>query len=361
MSLQGGNDPRPFDDALFIDRPNRFVVLAQHEGRTVRCHLPNPGRLSELLFPGVPLKISPREGGATEATVQAVESNGEFVPLHTSRANDAVASLLAHDAIQPFVGWKVAGREVRHGNSRFDFLLERDGVKTFLEVKCCSLFAGGGAYFPDAPSQRATKHLTELADLTSGGTRAAVVVLAVSNRPEWFAPHWHTDPVFSQTLLSLRGVLPLYPVAAPWLQVLPSTCRPLPVPWNFLSKITSGTGGCLLATFTLGETPYWAVQFDAALDRLAGRWRRSGPPRPPSLPDGRPAKLRLETLRDSELSARQVAETLAPLSDRVEETPNGIVGTLRAPARWNRQFEEALLSLQFGWHEEEIKSELGLK
>ena len=44
--------------ARFVERPNRFVVFAQHKslGR-IKAFMPNPGRLWELLFPGVTLYL----------------------------------------------------------------------------------------------------------------------------------------------------------------------------------------------------------------------------------------------------------------------------------------------------------------
>ena len=47
----------PLYKGKFIDRPNYFVVHADLDGETITCHMPNPGRLWELLFPGVVLWI----------------------------------------------------------------------------------------------------------------------------------------------------------------------------------------------------------------------------------------------------------------------------------------------------------------
>ena len=47
--------PSPFSlapslrEGRFLRRLNRFVVEADLEGRAIRAHLPNPGRLLELL------------------------------------------------------------------------------------------------------------------------------------------------------------------------------------------------------------------------------------------------------------------------------------------------------------------------
>lgn len=36
----------------FVMRTNRFVIHAEIDGRMEICHMPNPGRMRELLFPG---------------------------------------------------------------------------------------------------------------------------------------------------------------------------------------------------------------------------------------------------------------------------------------------------------------------
>ena len=37
----------------FVMRMNRFVIHAEIDGKMEICHMPNPGRMRELLFPGV--------------------------------------------------------------------------------------------------------------------------------------------------------------------------------------------------------------------------------------------------------------------------------------------------------------------
>ena len=42
----------PDREAVLLERPNRFLVLAETAGRTVRAHCANPGRMRELMIPG---------------------------------------------------------------------------------------------------------------------------------------------------------------------------------------------------------------------------------------------------------------------------------------------------------------------
>ena len=49
----------PLVAAVFVERPNRFVTIIKIGGKKYRSHLPDPGRLKELLIPGVNLLVKP--------------------------------------------------------------------------------------------------------------------------------------------------------------------------------------------------------------------------------------------------------------------------------------------------------------
>jgi sugar fermentation stimulation protein A len=77
------------------------------------------------------------------------------------------------------------------------------GVKHLIEVKACSLIEYGTAMFPDAPSERALKHLEELAELSRGGYTCHVLFVIVHGKPGVFIPNLHTDPAFAAALSCL--------------------------------------------------------------------------------------------------------------------------------------------------------------
>ena len=56
-----------FAKGTFLSRPNRFLVQVQIDGREEAAHLADPGRLQELLLPGVPLLLR-REAGEHRKT-----------------------------------------------------------------------------------------------------------------------------------------------------------------------------------------------------------------------------------------------------------------------------------------------------
>ncbi|MCX5899548.1 MAG: DNA/RNA nuclease SfsA [Proteobacteria bacterium] len=115
------------EKAAFIDRPNRFLVRCRVGARTVLAHMPNPGRMWELLLPGAVLYITPHEASPDRRTafsVVAVEREGKPVLLHTQRTNDVARHLIDSSKVPALRGWHVARQEYTVGRSRFDFLLE---------------------------------------------------------------------------------------------------------------------------------------------------------------------------------------------------------------------------------------------
>jgi len=240
----------PTEKATFIKRPNRVVVVCNLHGKISKAFLPNPGRLWELLLPGAVLYLekSLQPERKLPYTVVAIEREGRPVMAHTHRTNDLVEYLLRTGVIPGLEGTEIIKREVRHGNSRFDFLLKRGEGETYLEVKSCTLFGRQVAMFPDAITARGKKHLEELAELTGIGKSGAVVFLICWPRASFFMPDYHTDLDFSKTLLSVRGRVSILPVALelnPDLS-LTSKLRLLEIPWDLLEKEVEDRGSYIL-------------------------------------------------------------------------------------------------------------------
>lgn len=200
---------RPDLWGTFIDRPNRFVVRVD-VGTVVSAHCPNPGRLAELLFPGTPV-ILERAAGIRKLgyTLVAVERPGVTVPMVSVRANEAVRTLVLP---RLFPSASAICPEFTLEASRFDFLVEENGVRHLVEVKACSEVEFDTALFPDAPSDRARKHLEELTYWGDRSYRPHVVFAVVHGRPRVWRPNIHTDPAFARTLGTLAPSLNLHAV-----------------------------------------------------------------------------------------------------------------------------------------------------
>jgi len=240
----------PTEKAVFLARPNRFVVTCELNGKVREAFLPNPGRLWELLLPGAGLYLerSPRSGRRIPYTVAAVEREGLPVLVHTHRTNDLVEHFLRRGILPGLEGAEIARREIRHGKSRFDFLLKRGEEKVYLEVKSCTLFGKETAMFPDAVTARGRKHLEELAALRGRGVSGAVVFLVGWPRARFFLPDYHTDLEFSRTLLKVRERVSLLPVSLGVNGDLSpaSSLRPLEIPWALLEREGKDRGSYVL-------------------------------------------------------------------------------------------------------------------
>jgi sugar fermentation stimulation protein A len=195
-------DPDPIT-GTFVRRLNRFVALVQPSGsEPVQAHLPNPGRLLELLFPGQRVLLLP-SGGSKPYRIYGTFRYGDFVYLDTVAMNRVAEDLIRRELIAPLQGMTVKGREVRSQDSRFDLLLGGPQGDMLLEVKTCTLFTRDTAFFPDAPSERAARHARHLSHLT-GQVRTGILFLVQSPSPTRFLPDWHTDPDFARALLDAR-------------------------------------------------------------------------------------------------------------------------------------------------------------
>jgi len=244
---------RLFGDLLtgtFVARPNRFVVKVQLGDLSVEAYLSNPGRLNELLFPGVSLLIepTPNDQGKLQYRVLGLLRGNHSLLLHTHSANDMAAWLIDRDLAPGLEGWRVKQREIKVGHSRFDLLLEKEGETRLAEVKSCTLFSQKAALFPDAPSLRAAKHLRELAQLAPpNGPKPVVLFLVQAQGAKVFLPDWHTDLEFAQTLLEVKDRLEILPLAVKTdlrLDLKPKTQR-LPIRWDLVEKEAHDQGSYL--------------------------------------------------------------------------------------------------------------------
>ena len=75
----------------------------------------------------------------------------------------------------------------------------------YIEVKGVTLIVDGEARFPDAPTERGTKHLKELIKLKKEGNRCVVFFLIQHPAGNFFRPNWDNDPEFSKTLKEAYG------------------------------------------------------------------------------------------------------------------------------------------------------------
>ena len=92
-------------------------------------------------------------------------------------------------------------REKTFGKSRFDFKLSDDnGNEYYLEIKGVTLEENGHCMFPDAPTERGTRHLLELIDVKKSGRGAGVLFLVEMDDVSSFSPNYKMDKAFGEAL-----------------------------------------------------------------------------------------------------------------------------------------------------------------
>lgn len=155
--------------ATYAERPNRFTVIAYHNSSRVRCYFPNPGRMNELLIPGVEMALDriDRFSNHTRKTtheVIAVRLGKRWISIDSRIPNKLVAEALRNRQLREFQSYPRIRQETFFGKNRFDFLLESPNQSCWLEVKSCTLVVNDVAIFPDAPTARGSRHLRGLTE-----------------------------------------------------------------------------------------------------------------------------------------------------------------------------------------------------
>jgi sugar fermentation stimulation protein A len=180
--------------------------------------------------------------------VVAVEREGHPIMLHTHRTNDVARYLLSLGKVPGLEQARVTASEVIVGHSRFDFLLEKEREKVFLEVKSCTLFGKSVAMFPDAVTERGARHLRELASLNRNGARGAVLFVVHWPYARTFMPDYHTDVAFAETLLMVRHRIQIIPISVRWNSNLTLSDEPtrLHIPWSYIANESKDRGSYLL-------------------------------------------------------------------------------------------------------------------
>ena len=187
-------------EGRFLERPNRFIARVEIDGRSETVHVKNTGRCRELLQPGaqVYLERSGNPGRSTAYDLVAVRKGGRIINMDSQAPNKAVEEWLKEGSF--FTDVKLVRPETGYGNSRFDFYIETETDKIFMEVKGVTLEEEGVVRFPDAPSERAVKHMGELAAARLEGYRTMVLFVIQMEGVKYFTPNRDTHPEFADAL-----------------------------------------------------------------------------------------------------------------------------------------------------------------
>ena len=189
--------------AEFIDRPNRFHANVKVDDNIIKVHVPNTGRCREILVPGCIVFLR-KEDNPTRKTafdlITAIKDD-KLISIDSQIPNKVVDEALRDKKIPELAQYNNILREKTFGKSRFDFKLANDeGKEYFLEVKGVTLEEDGKTRFPDAPTERGTKHILELVEAKKNGYGAGIIFLIQLKQVKSFEANNVTDPKFAEAL-----------------------------------------------------------------------------------------------------------------------------------------------------------------
>lgn len=187
-------------EASFVERPNRFVAYVLLDGVRIGTHVKNTGRGRELLVPGarVVLSDSGNPGRKYRYDIVAVWKGDLLVNIDSQAPNKVFGEWIGSSGF--FGPSPDVHPEHVHGDSRFDFYLESDGRRIYVEVKGVTLEEEGVVLFPDAPTERGRKHMAGLGRAVSEGYEAYAAFVVQMGRAKLFRPNRATDPAFADAL-----------------------------------------------------------------------------------------------------------------------------------------------------------------
>ena len=183
-----------------MERPNRFIAYAELNGKKETIHVKNTGRCAELLRPGAVIYVQESGNPArkTKWDLIAVEKGDLLINMDSQIPNRVVQEWIEAGNLFPDVS--LVRPETTYGNSRFDLYVEAGEKKIFIEVKGVTLEDNGVCRFPDAPSDRAVKHLEELVRAKKEGYKAYVFFVIQMKGVSYFTPNTDTHPAFAEAL-----------------------------------------------------------------------------------------------------------------------------------------------------------------
>ena len=169
--------------ATLINRYKRFLAdVILDNGETVTVHCPNTGAMTGCQDPYSRIYLSTSNNPKRKYKYTweyATDSSGNKICVNTSNANKVVESALNAHRIASLGHYSQVKREQKYNNSRFDFLLQEDGLPDcYLEVKSVTLRDTENhsvAMFPDTVTTRGQKHCYELAELRQQGYNASLL------------------------------------------------------------------------------------------------------------------------------------------------------------------------------------------
>ena len=189
---------------IFLSRPNRFIAKVKIGDAEETVHVKNTGRCREILIPGCTVYLEKSDNAARKTAYDLIAAEKEtpsgtlLINIDSQIPNYCAEEFLRSSGL--FGDSAVIKREVTYGNSRFDLMVQNNNITAFVEVKGVTLENDGQTLFPDAPTIRGVKHLTELIKAKKEGYDAYVLFVIQMSGVREFSPNGTMHPEFARAL-----------------------------------------------------------------------------------------------------------------------------------------------------------------
>ena len=173
-----------------LKRYKRFFVDVKINKKIIVAHCPNTGSMKGLLDEGNDVYLLPNNDPKRKLKfgLEIIKAKQNLVGVNTHIANKIVKHALENNLIKELRKCdKIKPEVFFNKETRFDFLIEKNHQKIFLEVKNVTLFRGKKiAEFPDAVTSRGSKHLIALIDAIKKGYKSYLIFLVQIQNMEKF-------------------------------------------------------------------------------------------------------------------------------------------------------------------------------
>ena len=191
-----------------IKRYKRFFVDVNIKKEIVTAHCPNTGSMKGLLDKDNEVYLLKNDNPKRKLKygLEIIKARKNLVGVNTHLANKIVGHGLQNNLIKELKNNDTVKSEVFFNKeTRFDFLIEKNNKKSFVEVKNVTLFRQENtAEFPDAVTTRGSKHLLALIDATKKGYKSYLIFLVQIQNMEKFKIAKDIDNEYYQNYQTAR-------------------------------------------------------------------------------------------------------------------------------------------------------------
>ena len=191
-----------------IKRYKRFFIDVKINKEIVTAHCPNTGSMKGLLDEGNDVYLLKHDDPKRKLKfgLEIIKAQKNLVGVNTHMANKIVNHGLKNNLIKELKDSDKIKPEVFFNKETiFDFFIEKNKQKIFLEVKNVTLFRDKKtAEFPDAVTSRGSKHLLTLIDAIKKGYKAYLLFLVQIQNMENFKIASDIDSEYYKNYLTAK-------------------------------------------------------------------------------------------------------------------------------------------------------------